>query len=119
MGNAINSLNSFIYNQIKQTRQNGPGNDILSRITHAKDENTNEGLSLKEIRDNALVFMVAGHETTAVSLSWLFYLISKHIKVQEKMRKEIELIVGNNDPTQENIEQLKYCSAVISESSKL
>jgi len=68
MTNGIKALNKFIYGQIKEVQKTEEGTDILSRITHAKVEGTGEGLSLKEIRDNALLYIVAGHETTAASL---------------------------------------------------
>lgn len=68
---------------------------------------------------NLLIFFAAGHDTTAGSLGYVLYYLSTHLDIQEKARKEVLEILGDNDqdvyPTTEQIKKMKYLNQIIKE----
>jgi cytochrome P450 len=88
--------------------------DVLTLLLAAKDDK-GEGLTDKELRDEMMTLLVAGHETTATTLSWLFWRLTQHPEIQDKLRAEIN--AGPMDPTR--ILQLPYLDAVIKETLRL
>ena len=76
-------------------------------------------ITREELTQNFLLFFLAGHETTSGTLTMLIYFLSRHPEVQERCRKEIEEIFGDEDPTVETISQLKYVENVILEASRI
>lgn len=74
---------------------------ILQRLVHAKNPETGESLSDKELKDEVITLLIAGYETTSNTLSWVLGLLSKHRKIQEEIRFEIE-------SSQTTIESIKF-----------
>jgi len=72
----------------------------------------------ENIIDEAMTFFLAGHETTATTLVYLTYILSKHQDVQEKLRNEIITHLGDRDPTPEDLKKLKYFKSVIKETMR-
>ncbi len=64
--------------------------DLLSKLIRLKDENEASGLSDRQIRDEVMTIFLAGHETTANSLMWMFYLLAKHPEWERRILEEIE-----------------------------
>jgi cytochrome P450 len=88
-------------------------NDLLDMLLNARYEDTGEGMSEKQLIDEILVLLFAGHETTANTLSWLLYLIATHPAEAKKLKSSIERINIYDCPKDE------YINAVISESMRL
>uniref|UniRef100_A0A6B2L2C7 Cytochrome P450 n=1 Tax=Arcella intermedia TaxID=1963864 RepID=A0A6B2L2C7_9EUKA len=101
---------------IIQSRRNEPqnsGNDLLGILL-------NENISDSELLDLCLTFMVAGHETTSMALSWTMHALSKHPEVERKCREEIVRVLGEDgEVTKENISQLVYLGQTLNESLRL
>lgn len=93
-------------------------NDVLSLLMAAKDEQ-GRGLSDQELRDEMMTLLVAGHETTATSLSWLFWRLTQNPEVQERLRAEILAAAKDGKVPPERIGELKYLDAVIKETLRL
>jgi cytochrome P450 len=85
----------------------------------ARDEETGEGLSDQQLRDEVITFIGAGHETTAQALAWTFYLLSKHPEVDRRMRSEIANALAGRIPTINDLPHLPYTRMVIEESMRL
>jgi len=85
----------------------------------AKDENTGDSLTDKEIKDLCLTFLSAGHETTSNLLVWTLYVFARYPEVQQKCRTEIFEKIGSNPISKENIGELKYLSNTINEVLRL
>jgi len=86
--------------------------DLLSMILQTQEDN-------KFIRDSVINFIIAGRDTTAVLLTWTIYYLTTHPLVFEKVCDEIREVLGNSEPTFDNIKQLKYVSNVLNEVLRL
>ena len=70
------------------------GDDLLARLARAQDPETGEPMSEKQLVDNLLTFLAAGHETTAKALTWTLYLLARAPQWQERILAEIDAVVG-------------------------
>jgi cytochrome P450 len=73
----------------------------------------------KQIRDEVITLFLAGHETTALALSWAFYLLSQHPEVEARLAAELRDVLGARAPTLEDVPQLTYTEQVITETMRL
>jgi cytochrome P450 len=109
------TLETFVYDLIAQRRADGQDKgDVLSMLLKAQDE----GLTMtdKQIHDQVLTFVAAGHETAQNSLSWTFYLLSQHPEVREKLLAELRSVLGGRAPTVDDLAHLPYLEWVMNES---
>jgi cytochrome P450 len=97
----------------------GETGDVLALLLDARDEETGEGLTDREIRDQVLTFMVAGSETTAVALSWTWYLLDRHPDADRRLRAEFDEVLGGRTPTAEDVPRLRYTRMAIEEALRL
>ena len=116
--NIINSVVNELFDKAKNSDKQGK--DILSRLMVATDVEFDKPLSDSEIKDEIRTFFMAGHETTAITLTWTLYLLSKHPAVRDKMIEEIHAVLGKDkDPKPEDLKKLVYVEHVINESLRL
>jgi cytochrome P450 len=94
-------------------------NDLLSLLIGANDPHTGRSMSETDVRDNILTFVLAGHETTALALTWTFYLLSLHPHIEARVRSEIAAVTGGSAVRCEHIEALRYTQQVIQEAMRL
>ncbi|XBH81605.1 hypothetical protein VPH35_107134 [Triticum aestivum] len=78
-----------------------------------------DDVSSKQLRDDLMTMLIAGHETSAAVLTWTFYLLSKYPKVMSKLQAEVDDVLGDGLPTIEDVKKLKYTTRVINESLRL
>ncbi|KAJ8753642.1 hypothetical protein K2173_025633 [Erythroxylum novogranatense] len=78
-----------------------------------------DDVSSKQLRDDLMTMLIAGHETSAAVLTWTFYLLSKEPHVLSKLQEEVDCIIGDRLPTTEDLKKLKYTTRVINESLRL
>ncbi len=88
-------------------------------LLQARDEETGEGMSDKQLRDEVTIFIEAGTETTAMALAWTWYVLSTHPEVDRKLRAELAEVLGGRPPTAEDLPNLKYTRMVIEEALRL
>jgi len=93
--------------------------DLIQALIDARDEETGEAMTDVEIVDNLLTFIAAGHETTALALSWSFYLLSRHPAVERKVLAEAAAAGAPDRLTPEAVAGLGYTRQVISEALRL
>lgn len=93
--------------------------DLLDMLIEARYEDTGEGMNDKQLLDESLILIVAGHETTANALVWINYLLSKNPDVVERIREESKELVQNDSLTLMEVIKMKYTSAVIEEAMRL
>ncbi|MBD2459367.1 cytochrome P450 [Nostoc sp. FACHB-87] len=111
-------IDQLLYAEI-QERRNHPessGNDILSLMMSARDEN-GEPMTDVELRDELMTLLVAGHETTASALTWALYWIHRQPQIREKLLSELDSF-GNNAALEE-ITRLPYLTAVCQETLRI
>lgn len=117
--NIIKEMDALFFSIIDRRRQKQETHeDLLSMLMEAKDEETGEGMSNQQLRDEILTIFVAGHETTQIALSWTLYLLSKNPDKNEILLKEIDETLKGELPTPINIRGLHYLKQVIDESMR-
>lgn len=95
------------------------GADLLDLMAAASDPDTDRSMTAEELRDNMLAFIVAGHETTALALTWSLYLLAMDQSAQEKARAEAVAAIGHGPAEGAHLDQLTYCGQVIDEALRL
>jgi cytochrome P450 len=116
---AVRELDEIVDRIIRQRRASGEDTgDLLSMLMAARDED-GSGMTDRQLRDEILTFLLAGHETTAVSLSWTWYLLSQHPEVEQKLREELTQVLGGRAPRLEDLPRLPYTDKVVKESMRL
>lgn len=93
--------------------------DLLTILMLARDAETGEAMSDAQLRDEVMTLLIAGHETTANALSWLWVLLDRHPDEQERLRTEIVAATGGRPPTVDDVAKLPRLRAVISETLRL
>jgi enediyne biosynthesis protein E7 len=93
--------------------------DLLSMMMDARDKQTGEPMPEKQLVDEVLTAVVAGHETTASALNWIWYMISQHPEVEERLQHETAEVLGGREPTAADLKQLSFTRQVIEESMRL
>ena len=94
------------------------GDDLLSRLMLAQHEDGTR-MSDQQLRDEVMTLYLAGHETTALTLTWTWYLLAQHQRVEDKLASEWQQVLGGRTPTADQLQQLPYTAAVISEAMRL
>ncbi len=109
----------MIYNTIEAHRGSpSERGDLLSLLLEGRDEN-GQGLTEKEIRDEAMGILVAGHETTAYTLAFAFYLLAKHPAAYARLHQEVESVLQGRPPTLEDLPNLPFTTQVFKETLRL
>ncbi len=117
---AIASLDRIVYGLIEARRRSGERReDILDRLLTARDEPTGEGMSEREIRDEAVTLMLAGHETSANALAWTFHLLARHPEVEARLLAELTRVLGNRPALAGDLVHLPYLKQVVQESMRI
>ncbi len=93
--------------------------DLLGMLLAARDADTGEGLTDRQLRDEALTIFVAGHETTANALSWVWYLLATHPEAEARLHAEIDRVLGGRTPTYADLARLEWTRMVIDETMRL
>jgi cytochrome P450 len=112
-------LEEFIYGIIDERRKSGRDTgDLLSMLLHARDEDGGR-MSDKQLRDEVMTVIMAGHETTAIALSWTWRLLSLYPEVEKKLHSELAEQLDGRAPTIDDLPHLPYTDAVLKESMRL
>lgn len=97
----------------------GGGNDLLGLLLTAQDPDTGAQLDDIAVRDQALIFLLAGHETTGATIAFALHLLGRNPEVQQRVREEVEEIAAQRPIEAADIERLSYTSQVILETMRL
>jgi cytochrome P450 len=115
------SMDAAIYRLISERekiRDEAP-KDFLTRLVAAKDPDDGAGLSASEVRDEVITIFMAGHETTAVTMTWVWYLLSQHPAEEAKLHQELDAVLGGRAPTVEDLPNLIYTRMIIEEAMRV
>ncbi|ADB15475.1 cytochrome P450 [Pirellula staleyi DSM 6068] len=117
---AIGKLDAAIFRMIDERRAGAArGEDFLSLLIDARDEENGQGMSDRQLRDEVVTMFLAGHETTANALSWTFQLLAENPVWQSKIADEVTQVVGKNTPTMLDLPKLQLCERVVREGMRL
>jgi cytochrome P450 len=116
---AVRELDEIVSGIIRQRREGGQSTgDLLSMLIESRDED-GSGMTDRQLRDEIMTFLLAGHETTAVSLSWTWHLLSQHPGAGEKLRQELNTVLRGRAPQFEDLPHLPCSERVVKESMRL
>jgi cytochrome P450 len=117
---ATKALNDVVFGIISERRRGTTKNDdLLSMLMNAVDLDTGERMSDEQLRDEVMTIFLAGHETTAVLLSWALYVLSKHPGIERRVRAELTQVLGAREVTTDDVPKLPYLARVIKEVLRL
>ncbi len=113
-------LRQTVSERIAERRQTGERrDDLLSLMLDAKDPETGEGLDDTDSCDNILTFIGAGHETTALALTWTFFLLARNPDIEQRVLEEIERVTGGAPLEAGQVAELTYTRQVVQESMRV
>jgi cytochrome P450 len=117
---ALATLDDVMYGLIEDRRQaKNPPDDLLTMLLAARDEETGEGMSDRQLRDEVITIFFAGHETTASTLSWACYLLANNPAEAERLTTEARQVLDGHLPSVEDFQNLSYTRLVVDESLRL
>jgi len=117
---AIRTVERVVSSMIAERRANvlENRNDFLSRLMAARDE-AGRPMSDALLRDEAITLLLAGHETTALALSWTWFLLGQHPDAESRMAAEIAEVLGDRRATADDLPTLKFTESVVMEAMRL
>lgn len=119
---AIERLDAIVLRMIAERRAAGAADrgDLLAMLIAAQDdEGDGTGMTDKQVRDEAVTLLMAGHETTANAMNWLFWQLAEHPEVESRLHAELDAVLGGRLPTMADLAQLPYTEQVLTESLRL
>jgi cytochrome P450 len=117
---AVRRLDQIIHRIIAERRASGEDRgDLLSMLLHAQDADDGSRMTARQVRDEAMTMFLAGHETTAVALSWTWYLLAQHPAAEACLADELREVLGGRAPAVTDLPRLKYAGMAVTESMRL
>jgi len=116
---AIRQIEKVLYRMIAEKRSSGrDAGDLLSMLLAAQDEDGSR-MTDKQLRDEAITLFLAGHETTANTLSWTWWLLAQNPAVEAKLHAELRTVLAGRAPSLDDLPKLIYTNHIITESMRL
>ena len=117
--NAVREIDKIIYRIIAERRASGSDEgDLLSMLLQAQDEDGSQ-MSDAQLRDEVMTLFLAGHETTALALSWSWYLLATHPDAETKFHAELDEVLGGRAPQVSDLPKLKFTEMIAKETMRL
>jgi cytochrome P450 len=117
---AVDDLTGMVYRIIHKRREcrGEATDDLLSMLMQARDEDHSQ-MTDRQLRDEVMTFLLAGHETTALALSWTWLLLSQNPQTRDKLTEELDRVLEGRVPGFCDLPQLRYSEHVIKESMRM
>lgn len=114
-------MDSALYRLIgeREKIRNEAPKDFLTRLVAAKDPDDGAGLSATEVRDEVITIFIAGYETTAVTMTWVWYLLSQHPAEEAQLHAELDSVLAGRTPTIDDLPNLPYTRMIIEEAMRV
>ena len=103
----------------REASPEGAPADLLTRLIAAKDADTGARMTAKEVRDQVVTIFLAGHETTAAAMTWVWYLLSQHPAQAARLHAELDDVLGGRTPSADDVARLPYARRVVEETMRL
>ena len=114
---AVDRMDRLVYRIIAEHRDGRDRGDLLSALLQARDEEARP-MSEEQLRDETITMLLAGHETTALALTWTWYLVSQHPEVAERLETEVDAL-GGGPIGVADLPRLAFTEQVVRESMRL
>jgi cytochrome P450 len=116
---ATNDLKQIINSIVRERRASQqPRADLLGTLLQVRDADGHP-MSDAQLRDEVMTLFLAGHETTAIALSWTCFLLAQHPEVEARLVEELRSVLGDREPTHEDLGRLRYTEMILKESMRL
>ncbi len=120
MRRSVKQLDDVVYSMIRERRASGVDRgDMLGMLLATRDADDHTALSDREVRDQAMTIMLAGHETTANALAWTFYLLARNPDVRARVEREVDAVLGDRSATVEDLPSLPLTLQTLKEAMRL
>jgi len=117
---ALRELDTVVYRIIADRRQTRRDEaDLLSMFLSARDDDSGTGMTDRQLRDEVMTMLLAGHETTSLALSWTYYLLSRYPDAEQSIAGEVDRVIGNDRPAFTHVDRLVCTRRVLEESLRL
>ncbi len=117
---AMKRLDAIVFGLMAER---GPGgddsDDLLGRLFAARDEETGKGMNDRQIRDEAVTLILAGHETSAMALSWTLYLLATHPDIEDRLVEHLEANLHGEPAETDDLPRLTYLKQVVQEAMRI
>lgn len=110
-------LDAILFELI-QSKRAAPGDDLLSHLIALTDDE-GRGMSDEQLRDESMTLFLAGHETTALGITYMFRLLAEHPEAYTRVVAEVDAVLGDRAPTRADVERLPFANAVVREALRL
>jgi len=115
----VRRIEKIIYRIIAERRKSGQDTgDLLSTLLQVRDEDGTR-MNDRQLRDETITLFLAGHETTASTLSWTWWLLAQNPAVEKRFHEELHCVLGGRAPTMDDLPKLTYLGLVLTESLRL
>ena len=118
LASATRRLDEVVYGMIRERRPGEDRGDLLSMLLLARDEH-GAGMSERQVRDEVMTLLLAGHETTALALSWAFLLLDRNREARDRLEAEVRAVLGDRPASPADVPALPYSQAVVNEALRL
>jgi cytochrome P450 len=117
---ALARLDHLVWQHIQARReQEGDHGDLLAQLLAARDPATGAGMAPQQLRDEVMTLLFAGHETTALALTWTWDLLARHPAVATRLRQDVAAVLARRVPTVAELPHLPYLRMVLEEARRL
>jgi cytochrome P450 len=115
----VRRIDRLVARIIRAHREQGAQRgDLLSLLMQARDEE-GQAMSGRQLRDEVITLLLAGHETTALALSWTWYLLARHPEADARLAAELRHVLGGRAPAVDDLPQLRFTEQVVTEAMRL
>jgi cytochrome P450 len=117
---AVRRLDALVHRIIAERRASDEDRgDLLSMLLSAQDADDGTRMTARQVRDEVMTIFMAGHETTAVALSWTWYLLARHPEAEARLADELRDVLGGRAPSVADLPRLRFADMVVTESMRL
>jgi cytochrome P450 len=117
---SIKQIDETVYRIIADSRKdNGESNHLMAMLLDMVDDETGEGMTDQQLRDEVTTLFLAGYETTSIALAWAWDLLTHHTDVMEKLQDEVDDVLGDRLPTFADLMKLPYSRMIIQETLRI
>src|SRR5262245_3331901 len=117
--NSVSEIDRIVFRIISERRASGyDEGDLLSMLLQAQDDDGSQ-MTDQQLRDEVMTLFLAGHETTALALSWSWYLLATHPEAEKKFHAELDSVLNGRLPTVSDLPSLKYTEMIAKEAMRL
>ena len=115
---AVETLNEVVARIVRERRENPTDGDVVSTLLAARDDE-GRGMSEAQVHDEVMTLLLAGHETTALALTFTFFVLAQQPRVETELLAELDDVLGDEPPTVADLNDLAYLERVVTESMRL